>query len=397
MPIRKLCVVLLVLLFAGFGSRASAQTAVTPEIRVNVQTAGEQELPQVAMNAQGEFVVLWISRDSDADEFSLYARRFAADGTPATGEIPVREDAGYSVDAAVAMMEDGSFVVVYAAASDAGPGTGTFTFEGQRFTADGAPLGEPFAIGTGHAAADLSVAAQPDGGFVVAWEAYRQTIPEISVRIFDADGSPVRNEISLAQGNDPALAVGPDGEIVVVWMAAEPGGRRRYFVALQRLSPSGALQGRRSRVSNNSPDFLDSIRVAKDETGGFTVIWAGVFNRVYRGTLARRYFPNGAPATRIERLDAAGFETEIAAEPNGDFVLVWAQRAGPTIGTEVYGRRYRSHLHRTRRVFRVNTTRRGNQEEVAVTSNAAGNLVVVWQGENLDGSGSDVFARLYRR
>lgn len=45
MPIRKLCVLLLVLLFAGFGSRASAQTARGPEFPVNAETEGHQMLP----------------------------------------------------------------------------------------------------------------------------------------------------------------------------------------------------------------------------------------------------------------------------------------------------------------------------------------------------------------
>ena len=398
---RKLLVLPLAFLLLGSASLSFAQTPATPEIQVNVETEGHQMLPQVAMNALGDFVVVWGSRERQdvVGEISLHARRFAADGTPETDEILVHENVGDSVETAVAMMEDGSFVVIYAGGlEDFVTGEITTTvFEGRRFAADGAPLGEPFAIGPRRNARNLSIAARPEGGFVVAWEARRQA-REVFVRIFDGDGSPVRNEISVAEGNGPALDVGPEGEIVVAWMATEPGGpRRRYFVALQRFSPNGDQEGRRQRVSNNSPNFLHSIRIAKNETGSFTVLWGGVFNHVYRGILARRYSPNGAPLTRIERLDSSGAEREIAPDRNGDFVLLWSGGTESDDGLEVLGRKYRSHLHPTRRVFRVNTTRRGHQREVAVADDMAGNFVVVWQSEEEDSSDSDVFARVFRR
>src|SRR5690349_24467974 len=114
-PMRKLLVLPLASLLLGSASLSFAQTPQTPEIQVNVQPPGELGAPEVAMNGQGEIVVIWTRRDSAADDYSLYARRFAADGTPVTGEIPVLEDAGYIVEPAVAMMEDGSFAVVYAA------------------------------------------------------------------------------------------------------------------------------------------------------------------------------------------------------------------------------------------------------------------------------------------
>lgn len=394
MPIRKLYVLLLALLLAGFCPLASAQTAVTPEIRVNVQTGWEQLFPQVAMNARGDFVVVWSGRESAGGDYSLYARRFAADGTPATDEIPVSEHAFYSAEVAVAVMEDGSFVVVYATYSDARPGTATFTFEGRRFTAGGAPLGEPFAIGTGHAAADLSVAAQPDGGFVVAWEAYRQDSPEITVRIFDADGSPVRNEITLTTGNDPALAVGPEGEIVVAWMDAEPGDDRgRYFVVAQRLSKNGALRGQRFVVSDKEERFVSSIQVAKDTTGSLLILW----NEDFEGMFIRRYTPKGVPVTGITRIGPWRLSPKISMNENGGFVLVWIERMGG-YEMDLLGRRFRALGQPVRRAFRINTTRRENQDEVvAVADDAAGNFVVVWQGKEQNGSGSDVFARVFRR
>ncbi|HSK77554.1 MAG TPA: hypothetical protein VLQ45_13975 [Thermoanaerobaculia bacterium] len=395
---RSVRVLPLVLVLLAVSFPSLAQTPLGPEFRVNVRTGGEQRFLQVAMNARGDFVVVWSSRESAWDEYSLYARRFAADGTPATDEIPVLENTFYSAEVAVAVMEDGSFVVVYAAYSDAQPGSATFHFEGRRFAADGSPLGGPFAIGTGHAAADLSAASRPGGGFVVAWEAYRTT-PEISVRIriFDGNGSPVRNEISLAEGNDPALAVGPDGEIVVAWMAVEPGDDHgRYFVVAQRLSKNGALRGQRFVVSRKEERFVDAIRVAKDGTGSFSVFWNEDFGSLGPGAFFRRYSWKGVRLTGIKRLASWRLTPAIAMEENGDFVMVWSEEKGAG-DPDVFWRRFRALGQPAGWAFRANTTRPGDQEWADVAGDGAGNFVVVWLGEEQDGSGSGVFARLYRR
>ena len=390
---RKLLVLPLAFLLFGSASPSFAQAPQGPELRVNVQTGGEQGLPEVAMNASGEFVVVWSRRDSEAGELSLYARRFAADGSPETDEILVHENVGDSVETAVAMMEDGSFVVVYAGRSETGSGRITSVLEGRRFAADGAPLGEPFAIGTRREAQDPVIAARPEGGFVVAWEARREEALEIFVRLFDGDGSPVRDEIPVAAGNNPAIDVGPEGEIVVVWREREPGAvGRRYFVALQRLSPDGDREGRRSRVSNNSTRPLSGIRVAKDRSGSFFVVWAGILWR--QGTLGRRFSPDGAPLDQLRLLDGSELETEITMAPNGEFFLVWAELED---GLDIFRREFRPSGARRRKVAQVNTIRPGDQRAPAVADDGDGNFVVVWESEEPDGSGSGVFARLYRR
>jgi hypothetical protein len=395
--VRKVRVLSLLLVLLAGSFPSLAQTPLGPEFRVNAETRITQKLPQVAMNSRGDFVVVWSGREFAGGEDSLYARRFAADGTPETDEIPVSENAFYSAEVGVAVMEDGSFVVVYATYSHAGPGTATFLFEGRRFAADGSRLGEPFAIGTGDEVHDVSAAARPDGGFVVAWEAY----PDISVRIriFGADGSPAGNEISLAHGNDPALAVGPEGEIVVAWMMSEPSyDHGLYSVVAQRLSRNGALRGQRSVVSHKAERFVSSIQVAKDTTGSFLILWDEDFGPPGRGTFIRRYTPKGVPVTGITRVDnRLLLSPKISMNENGGFVLVWIERAGGN-ELDVLGRRFRALGQPVRRAFRINTARRGNEHEaVAVAGDAAGNFVVVWQGERLDGSGSDIFARLFRR
>ncbi len=50
-------------------------------------TRGSQQA--VALDAAGNFVVVWSSRDQDGNGYGVYARRFAWDGTPLSAEIQV--------------------------------------------------------------------------------------------------------------------------------------------------------------------------------------------------------------------------------------------------------------------------------------------------------------------
>ncbi len=90
----------------------AAGTAQGGEFRVNTTTADSQFSPSVAMDASGEFVVVWTSNLQDGSGYGVYAQRYDANGTPAGAEFRVNTS---TVDnqqfATVAMAPNGGFVV----------------------------------------------------------------------------------------------------------------------------------------------------------------------------------------------------------------------------------------------------------------------------------------------
>lgn len=382
----------MILLFA-FPSFLSAQRPLGGEIQVNVQTHGVPWFADVAMNSRGEFAVLWLSQDQEDFTYSIRGRRYAPSGSPVTGEIEVLKGANQVSVAAVAMLEDGSFVVVYAAYTDVHDNQGPFLFEGRRYGADGAPLGT-FAIGTGYAAADLSVRVRPDGGFLVVWEAYRQVIPQISFRLFSANAAPLGPDISITAGNDPGAAVGPNGEIVVAWMIGEGNSEDPDFFAVgQRLAPDGGRRGGRFVISDKAPRFVEDIQLAKDGSGSFLVVWREDFGRLGPGVFARRYDRNGRPLGGIVQLADRLLATRFTMERNGGFVLVWA--SGTSEDSDVFGRRFTAAGRPAGRPFRINTTTPGYQRVARVAGDGAGRFVAVWLDQEDNLGAADVFARLY--
>lgn len=378
MSIRKLCVVLLVLLFAGFGSLAFAQTPVTPEIRVNVQPAHTSPFSlSVAMNAQGGFVALWPGPRAGSFSTFLYARRFAADGRPETGEILVSEDpvASYSLADAV-LREDGSFLVVY---HESPAGGGRF-LESRLFAPDGTPLSEPVLIADLYTAG-VTAELRADGGFVVAWSNHSSN--RVLYRRLGPNGELLGPPRVLGPGYGPAIAVGPEGEMVMVWKKV-PGGQavvgQRFGADGRRLGPS-FLVGRTSRRTLGSR----SVAIAGD--GSFLVAWS---ERSVDGTFGRFYTRNGTPLTRVRQLARPGdLVSRIAMDRQGELVLVTEDpRDGGT--RDLLAQRFDELGSPLGEALFVGNNTDDFMLGQRVAGDGAGSFVVVWL------SGDQILARVFR-
>src|SRR5687768_4296561 len=129
-----------------------AMMSATPlgvEAIVNTETANAQqtqaESPQaVAADASGNYVAVWSSQSQDGDGFGVYAQRFNAAGVAQGSEIPV--NTGTATDqqfASVAMDADGDFVVVWSTDDAADIGV-----RAQRFNASGVAQGGEIQVNT---------------------------------------------------------------------------------------------------------------------------------------------------------------------------------------------------------------------------------------------------------
>ncbi|MDH3597986.1 MAG: hypothetical protein OEM93_24380, partial [Rhodospirillales bacterium] len=113
------------------------------EFRVNVTTAGVQEFPDVAMDDDGNFVVVWESYQGGAS-YDIYARRYDAAGTAQGGEFRVNATtAGDQRYPAVAMDADGDFVVAWQGSDGNADGV-----HAQRYDAAGVAQGGEFQVNT---------------------------------------------------------------------------------------------------------------------------------------------------------------------------------------------------------------------------------------------------------
>jgi len=205
----------------GFDSNAIERIE---QFTVNVHSVGQQVLPDIAMDSNGNFIVVW-AHDGNLDEnFEIEGRGFRADGTQSIAEFTVNDSSsGQQSDPAVAMDSSGNFVVVWADAKDS---DGSFDVHARGFDVGGTEHIAQFTVNahsTGQQA-DPAIAMDSNGNFVVVWEhdGNSNGLFNIHARGFDATGTEripqfEVNTSSAGQQVDPTVAMNSIGNFVVAW------------------------------------------------------------------------------------------------------------------------------------------------------------------------------------
>ncbi len=145
------------------------------EFQVNTYTTHVQYEPAVAPLGASGFVIVWSSIGSPADdssEFSIQGQRFAADGTPAGDQFQVNTyTTGAQFSPAVGPDGDGGFVVTWNSAGSHGSDSSSYSIQARRYAADGSPASEEWQVNSYTTSAQNRPEASLDGagGFVVTW------------------------------------------------------------------------------------------------------------------------------------------------------------------------------------------------------------------------------------
>jgi hypothetical protein len=305
---------------------------------------------------------------------------------------------------AVAVDRLGNFIVVWRSLGQDGSGDGVF---GQRYDAAGAAVGSEFRVNTYTTIGqrEPAVAVDPAGNFVVVWQSRGQDGDGYGVfgQRYDAAGAPVGGEfrVSTYTTNDqygPAVAVDPVGNFVVVWTSLDQDGDDGGIFG-QRYDAAGAPVGAEFQVSTYTTDFQAGPAVAIDPVGNFIVVWSSRQDGSDFGVIGRRYDATGVAQGGEFRVNTytTGWQyaPAVAVDPWGNFVVVWESRAQDGDGYGVFGQRYDAAGAAVGGEFRVNTYTTDAQRSPAVAVDAVGNFVVVWAGFGQDGSLYDVLGQRY--
>jgi hypothetical protein len=326
------------------GDGASAQPAMI-DLHVNTYTTDSQGVPAVAIDADGNFVVVWQSYRQDGSRDGIFGRRFDGAGAPLGPEFQVNT---YTTNRqrfpAVAMRSTGEFVVVWQDVQQYGMSEVVF---GRLFDPSGNPASSDFQVSSDTTVLQRRPAVEMDesGRFVVVWEG-SGTPGQSAVwgRRFDASGMALGDDftVSSSTGNQGYPSVGADGlgNFVVVWQSGSScSGSLRAFG--QRFDSSGAPQGSEFPVGSGTTQRQVRPRVAVAADGSFMVAWeGGESGGAYScGTnvVARAFDASGVPAGSDIQVDTSpppadptndfpiAIEPSVAADQAGNFVVAWVR------------------------------------------------------------------------
>jgi hypothetical protein len=180
------------------------------EFRVNTYTTVAQQSPSVAMDAVGNFVVVWNSSIQDGSEEGIFGQRFNSAGAAVGSEFQVNT---YTIlsqsNASVAMLASGGFVVAWEGRGVGGSGRGIIA---QLFDSSGIRVASEFQVNSSYPGSQQKAALSADtgGGFVAVWQTFSQDGDNLGVfgqRFKCAD----RDMDGLCDSQDVIITVPPAG------------------------------------------------------------------------------------------------------------------------------------------------------------------------------------------
>ncbi|XQQ05421.1 MAG: calcium-binding protein [Leptolyngbya sp. IPPAS B-1204] len=196
------------------------------EFRINTRTENDQTAPVVAMNAQGDFVVIWVSERQDGSGTGIFGQRYNNIGNPVGIEFQVNtETDGNQLNPSVAIDDNGDFVVAWQSDSRSSDQDG-YGIYAQRYSASGNPLGHEFRVNqtTRGDQTTPAVGVDAGGNFTVVWASENQDGDGAGIfgQRFAENGRRLGGEfqVNREEANDqslPAIAVAPTADYVVAW------------------------------------------------------------------------------------------------------------------------------------------------------------------------------------
>jgi hypothetical protein len=326
------------------------ETPVGSEVNVSQFGLRNQQAPEIARADNGDYVLVWLDAGRDPDSSQgVYAQLFEADGTPRSPEFPVASNTALEqFDASVSMDADGNFVVTWISQAFDQDDNQIESLRGRRFSADGTPLdANDFVIVEGTVTNSDVGMNRSTGDFVVVWNSLNFSDPSVvAAKVYDANGVAQTGEVTLFADNDDevldfdtvSVAVDDSGVFSASWMVLDLP-RFLYDIHIGRYDSTGSPLAEVYKLDERSADrqsfdFYGSD-LSFDSSGVLTAVWGGLdffgFGGEDRDILLQRFDTNLQPLTEIVTVNDDGsplstqydLRPKIAQAEDDSFVVSW--------------------------------------------------------------------------
>lgn len=260
-----------------------------------------------------------------------------------------------------------------------------------------------------------ALAAAASGHQVVIWDSVGQdgSLSSIYGRVYRADGAPAGDEFPI---NDdarnrqtfPAVAMAADGRFVVAWNSNGRDGAG-LGVQARRFAADGTPLGPEFQVQVDGEGAVQpGVGLAMDPQGNFVIAWAdrripGNLSSLDTRTIqARRYDAAGQPLGRAITVASSLLPSvrgpSVGMDALGGFVVSWIQGPSGLTPAAVRARRIGADGRALGLGYTVSQpdAQVADVDRAKIAVGASGGFVVTWESFAADARNAGVWARVYR-
>ncbi|MFK3738635.1 DUF4214 domain-containing protein [Massilia sp. TN1-12] len=358
------------------------------ESKLGAASGSYSASPALATLSTGGFVAVWQGVDKAAGGagYGLWAQLRDAGGTALGSAFALTPDGDASIEGqpAVAALAGGRFVVAYAVT------TGGVDKIAYRVVEANGTAGAERVVDAGAAgdAAMPALTALSDGSVALAW----RSGGIVHVQQVGRDGALIgaQQDIGmLASANSPSIAALPNGGWVVSWGEMNDG---NVYAALKG-GAAFLASGDGYAASYTTVAPLPHVTVLAG--GGFVVAWDSYYNDQRGFSISDIFFQRfdaaGRPLDGMVQANVASgggrYDAAVTALSDGGFLVAWQGDDGA--GNGIYGRRFGADGSAIDlEEFSLNQLRAGEQTSPDVTALPGGGFAAAWVDTGDDGHAS---------
>ncbi|MBN1893099.1 PQQ-binding-like beta-propeller repeat protein, partial [bacterium] len=320
----------LVVIFAGL-----FQPGLADDIRFNVGIeTGEALFPRIDMNSSGAAAICWYQYDFTAElgrVLLLYATKKGRPEIAIFSPVDPGWD-GSQVSPDVAINENGHFIVVWDENSEESD-----ALYARMYYQNKSPKADPFPIYQSQAGEKTSwprIGMSRSGDFTVCWQSKREGFSkEIFACFFNRDGSakgvPFQvNSDTTGSQEYPWVDVNPAGRGVVVWRDDRSGLCEVYA---QCYDTNGNAVGANLEISRHPGQTEDvgAYSIAVQENGDFAIVWQYPEMAETPHIYFSLFDPEGRPKTEMRIVDPSAEidsrQPDVFCGPHGGYIVTWTR------------------------------------------------------------------------
>ena len=374
---------------------------------VDDTTGASQGIPDIAVDSEGNFLIVWQDDRNDMDD--IFYQRFDSSATAIGINQQAEDDQGASSQEvpSLAVNKEGEFVISWFQRF----GADNYIYS-QKYNQDGTPFGNNIHVNN---TSQIGIVIQPhpaatamndQGKYVVAWESDAEPHrDDIMFQLYDYDGTPI-GENQAANGDDivfdnfyPQAVMREDGNFIITWLSI-PNDLKKYEICFQRFDGNGNRIGD-IQVVNDEPNDVQPFysSICMTDNGDFIISWTEEQEDYrFNDIKFQIYDSSSAAVGNIQKvlinddIECRPSYPQIACNNDGRFTIVWHDNRNGDY--DIFYQIYDKTGTPIGENHKVNdNSNNHNQLNPSLTMDSAGNLFFAWNDYRFGEENPDIIGQ----